>query len=368
MSEELLRALLTVGFGAVAGGLTNTVAIWMLFHPYEPPRIGRWRLTLVHGAVPKNQARLAAAIGRTVGGKLLTEDDLARTFSDTQFRRAFDERLGSFLDEALHRERPSIREMIPPAVLPEIESLVAGIVEHALEQMREYLDSARFEEAVHRRADELVQAVGDEPIAGVLTPVREAALTAAIEDWLTDAANSEDFRNALDDYLRRGTERLLQPNRTFEEILPLGLVSSVESAIASYLPLAIERLGKLLEDPKARARLESTLHDLFHRFLSDLKFHQRVVARLVVQRGDTRQGSRHDREGGRREALGDPPRSRGAGCDGQGRKRRHRRLPEAPGSLRARGPRIGDDQRRTGCSRRVGAWPSEATRPPKPSW
>ncbi len=282
MSEELLRALLTVGFGAVAGGLTNTVAIWMLFHPYEPPRIGRWRLTLLHGAVPKNQARLAAAIGRTVGGKLLTEDDLARTFSDTQFRRAFDERLGSFLDEALHRERPSIREMIPPAVLPEIESLVAGIVEHALEQMREYLDSARFEEAVHRRADELVQAVGDEPIAGVLTPVREAALTAAIEDWLTDAANSEDFRNALDDYLRRGTERLLQPNRTFEEILPLGLVSSVESAIASYLPLAIERLGKLLEDPKARARLESTLHDLFHRFLSDLKFHQRVVARLVV--------------------------------------------------------------------------------------
>jgi uncharacterized membrane protein YheB (UPF0754 family) len=60
------------------------------------------------------------------------------------------------------------------------------------------------------------------------------------------------------------------------------LVGSVEKAIAGYLPLAIERLGKLLEDPDARARLEATVHDLLHRFMTDLRFHQRVVARLVM--------------------------------------------------------------------------------------
>ncbi|NNL31191.1 MAG: DUF445 family protein, partial [Gemmatimonadetes bacterium] len=62
----------------------------------------------------------------------------------------------------------------------------------------------------------------------------------------------------------------------------LGLISSLEKAIASYLPLAAERLGGLLEDPKARARFEATIHDLLHRFLRDLKFHQRVVARVVM--------------------------------------------------------------------------------------
>jgi uncharacterized membrane protein YheB (UPF0754 family) len=46
--------------------------------------------------------------------------------------------------------------------------------------------------------------------------------------------------------------------------------------------LAAQRLGRLLEDETARARFEATLHDLLHRFLSDLKFHQRVVARLVM--------------------------------------------------------------------------------------
>ena len=56
----------------------------------------------------------------------------------------------------------------------------------------------------------------------------------------------------------------------------------MEKAIAGYLPLAARRLGRLLEDDTARARFESTLHDLLHRFLKDLKFHQRVVARLVM--------------------------------------------------------------------------------------
>ena len=282
VSPELLRALVTIAFGALAGGVTNTVAIWMLFHPYQPPRLGRWRLSLLQGAVPKNQARLAAAIGRTVGGKLLTEEDLARTFADVAFRRAFDERLGSFLDELLERERGSLRQMIPPALLPEVEALLEDVVEHALVRLHDYLRSERFEEAMRRRTDEIVRAVADEPIAGILTPAREAALSGAVEDWLASAVASEDFRTTVDDYLRRAAERLLAPERTFEEVLPLGLVGSVERAIGSYLPLAIQRLGTLLEDPNARARFESTLHDLFHRFLRDLKFHQRVVARLVV--------------------------------------------------------------------------------------
>jgi uncharacterized membrane protein YheB (UPF0754 family) len=280
--EELVSALITIVFGALAGGVTNAIAIWMLFHPYQPPKVGRWTLTRLQGAVPKNQARLAAAIGRTVGGRLLTEEDLTRTFARDEFRTAFDERLAAFLYQVLHRERGSVREMLPPAALPDVEKLLQDMLDHALARLHDHMRTERFEDSVRRRADQLVQAIADEPIAGVLTPAREEAVTEAVEEWLSNAVESADFRAAVDDYLRRGAERLLAPERTFEEILPLGLVGAVERGIASYLPLAIQRLGGLLEDPRARSRFESTLHDLFHRFLGDLKFHQRVVARLVV--------------------------------------------------------------------------------------
>ena len=283
MTDEILRAAITVAFGALAGGLTNSVAIWMLFHPYEPPRIlGRWRVRFLQGAVPKNQARLAAATGRTVGNRLLTEEDLARTFQDREFREAFDRKLRSFLEEILERERGSLRDLLPAGVLGEMEPILEEVAGHAVARLQEYLATADFEASMARRADELLAAVADEPIGDILTPARGAALEAAVEDWLQNAVESQDFRDTVDDYLDRAARQLMAPGRTFEEILPLGLVGAVEKAIAGYLPLAIERLGRLLEDPGARARFESMVHDLLHRFMTDLKFHQRVVARLVM--------------------------------------------------------------------------------------
>lgn len=282
MPEELGPALVVIVFGAFAGGLTNTVAIWMLFHPYEPPKIWRWHINFFQGAVPKNQPRLAAAIGRTVGSRLLTPDDLTETFADAEFRDAFDERLASFFDGMLNEERGSIRDLLPPAVMRELDPLLDDIVGMGVTRLESFLESDRLAESLARRTDEIIAAVADEPIGGILTPTREAAVEDAVQDWLQNAVESEDFRQAVDDYLERAASRLLQPDRTFEQVLPTGLIGSVEKAIQSYLPLAIERLGRLLEDKQARAKFESTIHDLLHRFLRDLKFHQRVVARLVM--------------------------------------------------------------------------------------
>lgn len=282
-TQEIVLALVKIVFGALAGGLTNTIAVWMLFHPYEPPKLfGRWKVNFLHGAVPKNQPRLAAAIGRTVGNRLLTPEDLTRTFADVEFREAFDQRLAVFLDEMLHTERGSLRELIPPAVKDDVDALVVEALQRGLDQLEAYVATDSFEEAMHRRAADLVDAIADEPIGGMLTPARGAMLEGAVEEWLQNAVESDDFTVAISDYLERGSAKLLAPGRTFEEILPLGLVGSVEKAIASYLPLAAERLGGLLEDPETRARFEATIHDLLQRFLRDLKFHQRVVARVVM--------------------------------------------------------------------------------------
>ncbi len=309
-NDVLLRDLVTVAFGALTGGLTNSIAIWMLFHPYESPRLGRWRIRFFQGAIPKNQPRLAAAIGRTVGNRLLTEDDLTRTFADVEFRRAFDERLSGFFDDVFQHDRGSIRDLVPAPMMDEIDHVLDDVLDMGLARLHEYLASERFAESLTARAGELVEVVAEEPIAGVLTPARGEAVAAAVEDWLQGVVESEDFHTAVEDYLGRASTKLLAPGRTFEEILPLGLVASVEKAISSYLPLAIERLGSLLEDPAARARMEATLHDLLHRFLRDLKFHQRVVARLVMTEDTVEKVlDTIEAEGAERlsEVLTDPP-------------------------------------------------------------
>src|SRR5207247_258837 len=46
--------------------------------------------------------------------------------------------------------------------------------------------------------------------------------------------------------------------------------------------LAVEKLGGVLRDADARERIRVRLHELFARFVRDLKFHERMIARLVV--------------------------------------------------------------------------------------
>ena len=266
----------------MAGGLTNSIAIWMLFHPYESPRIGKRPMRMLQGAIPKNQARLAAAIGRTVGTRLLTPEDLGKTFSDEAVRQAFDEHLSGFLDAVLNTHRGSLRDLIPARMHDQTQEILQDVADFGLARLREYLDSDRFVETVSERAEEIVRSIADEPVAGILTPARENAISEAVDEWLTGAVESDDFSTAIDDYLSRAAHRLLEPSRTFEEVLPLGLVGAVEKGIAAYLPIAIRRVGSTLEDEEARVRFKTFIHELLHRFLGDLKFHQRVVAKLII--------------------------------------------------------------------------------------
>jgi uncharacterized membrane protein YheB (UPF0754 family) len=282
VSDDIIRILLTVAFGAIAGGTTNAIAVWMLFHPYEPPLVFGRRLLLFQGAIPKNKARLASAMGRTVGTKLLTPDDLARTLAEPSFRAAFDERLRLFLAAVFDERRGSLVELLPPAALEEVRTLMLKGGQTALARLDTYMESAAFRAAVQRWVELLREELGSRPVSEVLTDERQAALTAAADRWLREVAEGDAFASAIHDYVDRASVRLLQPDRTFEQLLPLGLVAAVERGIAGYLPIAIERLGGMLDDPGARVKVEQILHELLDRFMRDLKFHQRLVAALLI--------------------------------------------------------------------------------------
>src|SRR2546430_16322816 len=99
MAEPVwLQGLVTIFVGALSGGITNAVAVWMLFHPYQLRGVGPFNL---QGATPKNKARLAKSIGKTVGQRLLTEEELARQLDAPRLREAFVRPIATFFQRAL---------------------------------------------------------------------------------------------------------------------------------------------------------------------------------------------------------------------------------------------------------------------------
>ncbi len=62
--------------GGVIGYFTNDLAITMLFRPYRPIFIGRYRLPFTPGLIPRNQNRLAQRISDSIMRSLLTPEEL----------------------------------------------------------------------------------------------------------------------------------------------------------------------------------------------------------------------------------------------------------------------------------------------------
>ncbi len=153
--------------GTMAGGLSDTVAVWMLFNPKKK----HW---VFHGAIPKNQARLAKSLGRTVGERLLTPGDLQKELARPELLAAFQSRLEDVITTILTSREPLI-DKVPPAV-----------------------------------------------------------------------------------------------------------VNALEGAMTSYLPVAMTKLGAFLGQPTTRMKLRDALHAMFNRFVEDMRFHERIFAKLMM--------------------------------------------------------------------------------------
>lgn len=208
MSPVLQAFIVNVMVGTIAGGVTNAIAVWMLFHPYER-RYG------LHGAIPKNKARLAKSIGRTVGEKLLTPADLLDELSRAGFRETLDEKLTELIGRMLDTERGSLRAMLPPAVLTEVEHALDGLGPVIAASVADYTLTPEFEERVRTALVRVRTEVGTMTVGEMLTTERRADLavqaanlaTEIIEEHRTDGSRST--AALIGDMLLRmaGTER-----------------------------------------------------------------------------------------------------------------------------------------------------------------
>ncbi|WP_222591102.1 DUF445 domain-containing protein [Tenuibacillus multivorans] len=117
--------------GALIGGMTNYLAIKMLFRPYEPIYFVKWRLPFTPGLIPKRRAELAEQLGRVVTEYLVTSDSLQDKVIDRDFQQKIVVMINEQIDEWLKRDHSLIHllQRINPnltsyAIEQEIENVI----------------------------------------------------------------------------------------------------------------------------------------------------------------------------------------------------------------------------------------------------
>lgn len=272
---------LPVLIGVIAGLATNALAIWMLFHPYRQIRVGRLQI-MPMGAIPKEIDRIARRIGETVGKELLTPEDIGRTLSSDSFRERFDEALREALDSLLQREIGAPRDFFTAEQAADVERVLERLLDKILEGVEVYLHSPEWEDRVRGFARGLSGEFRERPFSTVLTPELRADLDRGMRQLWAGVRESPEFARVVGEALDRGIERLLVSEKPVRHYVPAGAVNLGESVVQNYLPILLERVGGVLDDPVTRERLQQTLRRFTDRFLEAQKTWKRLVGRMMI--------------------------------------------------------------------------------------
>jgi uncharacterized membrane-anchored protein YjiN (DUF445 family) len=278
-SQTLLTALITIGVGSISGGITNAVAVWMLFNPHEEWRFGPFRLV---GAIPKNKARLAKSIGRVVGQKLLTPEDLATRLNSPVVREAFDEAVGGTVRRLLSEEHPALAERFSAETRTGVDTVIHETSGRLAGRLADWAATPAFAELVGTGLERLRGELGSRPVGDLLTAENREALAERLDRWAEALVQADETERALRGWVVNLLTRLEDDDRPLVDRLPPGILAPIEQTIHEALPALIDKLGQLLADPEAKGSVKQALRDAFDASARRMLIHERLLARLVV--------------------------------------------------------------------------------------
>ncbi|MBR6103249.1 MAG: DUF445 family protein [Ruminococcus sp.] len=202
---------MTLVISGLIGYCTNYIAVKMLFRPRTEKHIFGRRVPFTPGVVPKNQPRLARALGNAVSERLLTGDDLREALtSEKTAAAAADTALG-----ALFTDKP----------VSDILTDIAGS-ENA-ENVTSYAKQKLTETAVRRVKEADIPAlVISEGTAAVKEKVSGSMLAMFVNDELI-ASVAAPLGDKIGEYIDRNAEPMIG-NAVSEEIERISASSPAE--------------------------------------------------------------------------------------------------------------------------------------------
>jgi uncharacterized membrane protein YheB (UPF0754 family) len=156
------------------------------------------------------------------------------------------------------------------------------LLDKVLEGVEVYLHSPEWEERVRTFAAGLSGEFRERPFAVLLTPELQLDLNRGLQQLWSGVRESPEFARVIAEALDRGISRMLVSEKPLRHYVPAGAVNLGESFVANYLPILLDRLGGILDDPAVRLRLQDTLRRFTNRFLEAQQTWKRLVGRLII--------------------------------------------------------------------------------------
>jgi uncharacterized membrane protein YheB (UPF0754 family) len=187
--------LLMAAIGAVIGGVTNSLAIKMLFRPYKAIYVGGKRLPFTPGLIPKRREELAIQLGRMVVDHLLTPESIRSKFKDPKFKAEMVEWAQEEVNKLLASEK-SIKDLATHFGIDELDEKVNEKIKDYIEKKYELI----MEDLREKELSEVMPGELLEKISNKIPEVSEYITQKGI-DYFSSAEGKWKVGKMIDDFL-----------------------------------------------------------------------------------------------------------------------------------------------------------------------
>lgn len=138
--HALLIILFMVIIGAIIGGVTNIIAVRMLFHPFKTYYIFNKRVPFTPGLIPKRRGEIATKIGQVIEEHLLTESLIKAKLNTATSQQAIHDMITEQIGKLKH-DNATIHQFAQKFDI-EIATLVEDKTDHFIsDKLQAYYDN-----------------------------------------------------------------------------------------------------------------------------------------------------------------------------------------------------------------------------------
>ncbi|KGP90026.1 hypothetical protein N780_07305 [Pontibacillus chungwhensis BH030062] len=224
--NTFLLILMMIAIGALIGGMTNSLAIRMLFRPFKAKYIFNKRVPFTPGLIPKRHDELAEQLGKMVTDHLLTPEGIQRKLDDDTFQQQVVEYAQKEVTTFLTSER-SLQHVLNDFQIPLDQQVVESKLKDFTQgQVESYMKDAR--------AKSVRELIGDNAFYKGKAQVGKASeyILRQIDDFISSEEGRAKIGAIIEDYLE-GQGFLGNMISSF--MGNQGLADKVQPAVSDFL-------------------------------------------------------------------------------------------------------------------------------------
>ncbi len=271
---DLIVLIVTMALiGAFIGGMTNLLAIRMLFRPHQAKYIGKWKIPFTPGLIPKRQKELAGQLGKLVSKHLITTPSIQSKLKDSTYPDALNRFFIRKWDE-LENSDQSVADLIEKTGL----NLTSDSIESTLRDKTTLKLIDLYESYRHDTVGDIISPEIDRSVDQHIPSIRNGLLK-NIHQFLRSAEGGEQVSMIAGKFLEgrgflgRMISQYVGERRISEKLMP-SIIAVLESKETEQ---AIDRLLQ-----KEWSRLKSMeIQTIREKYFSDIK--EADLSRKIIE-------------------------------------------------------------------------------------